>query len=136
MQGQCRPADAAARERIEQGLCEVQPGSRRRDGALGASKDCLIIAAIMCITAARALDVGWQRHVAVASERLAERFGREIEAQAQVTLRVLLGDHCGQAVAKDDGVARPQPARALREGAPKAAAKVAVERDLYHRLAS
>ena len=110
MQGQCRPADAAPGERLEQSGGEVKSGGRRRHGALGAGEDRLIIGAVARIAAARPLDVGRQRHRAVAGERLAESRRFEIEAQSHVALGVLLGDIGGEVFGEDDAVAGPQAA--------------------------
>ena len=49
---------------------------------------------------------------------------------------MLLVDDGGKAIAKHDVVARPQTPGAFGKSAPGAAAEVAVERDLDHRLAA
>ncbi len=113
MQGQRRPADAALCKRVEQGGGEVQTCGRRRHGALDAGEDRLIIGPVARVAAMPALDVGRQRHRAVAGECRAERPGLEVEAQGHVALGMLLGDIGSEIRRELEVVARPQPARAF-----------------------
>ena len=46
MQGHRDPVDAARREPVEQSGREMQPGGRRRDGALGAGEHRLVVGAV------------------------------------------------------------------------------------------
>ena len=53
MQGHGDPGDAARREPVEQSRGEMQPGGRRRDGALGAGEHRLVVGAVARVSAAR-----------------------------------------------------------------------------------
>jgi len=81
MQGQRRPADVALGQRLEQSRSEMQTCGRRRHRSLGAGKDRLIVSAVTRVAAAWALDIGRQRHRAVAGERVVKRFPLKLEPQ-------------------------------------------------------
>src|ERR1700751_3432702 len=115
---------------------EMKAGGWGGDRTLGASEDRLVIATVPRIAPARPFDVRRQRRRAVTGEHLAECSGRKIEAQAQVALRVFLGDVRDKTVAKRDRVSGSQTARAFRKGTPKPAAQVAVECHLDRGLAA
>ena len=103
----------------------MQPGGRRRDGALRAREDRLVVGAVARITARLAFNVGRQRHRAVARERVAKRRALAIEAQDHFALRAFL-DHLGGEIGSEfDMVPRVQPPRTLGVGAPPAAAQIA-----------
>src|SRR6516162_2346097 len=104
----------------------METRGRRRYRTLGAGKDRLIIGMVARIAAARALDIGRQRHRTVAGERLTERLSLKAELQGHVALRMLLGDIGGEILPEGYSVADPQPARALGKGAPHTAAEIAV----------
>ena len=137
MKGECRPADPAAGECLQQSFGEVQSGCRRGHAHLGPGKHRLIIGTVARIAAARTLDVRRQRHRTVACQRLAECLPFKIEAQSHVALGVLLGDKRGEVPhEEDDVVADPEPSRALGKRAPGTAAEIAMERDLDRRCSA
>ena len=96
----------------------MKSGGRRRNGTLGAGEDRLIIPAVARIAAAWPLDVGRQRHRAVAGERLPKSGSIELEPQGHVTLGVFLADHGEKVFGENEAVACPQAPRALRKSAP------------------
>src|SRR6516162_11548010 len=109
MQGQRRPTDAALGESLKQAGSEMEARCRRRYCSLGAGEDCLVIGAVARVAAARALDIGRQRHRAVASQRLAKCLASEVEAQGYVALGMLFDDIGEEIPGEDDAVAHPQP---------------------------
>src|SRR6516225_9594847 len=104
MQGQRRPPDATALERVEEGGGKMKSCGRRRDGPFVTGEDRLIIAAVSRLAAARTLDVGGEGHRAVPSERFPEGATFKIEAEGDVALGVFLGDGRGEPLGKDETV--------------------------------
>ncbi len=130
MQRRGEPRDAGGVERRRQPLGEMQPGGRRGDGAVLRREHRLVVGVVAGIAARGPLDVGRQRHAAEAREPGAKFLPLDVEAQRHVAFRVLGGDRGGEALAEGDGIAGLHPLAALDEGAPGAAADIAVERHL------
>ena len=108
----------------------MQTCRRRGDRALDPGEDRLIIAPVARVAAARALDVGRQRHRAMTGERRAERVAVEVEVQGHVALGMLLRDGRGEILGESEAIADMQPASAFGEGAPRPAALISVKGDI------
>ena len=82
MQRHEMPLDALGVERREQLRREVQPGRRRRDGALVAGKDRLVVAAVALVVRALRGDIGRQRNMPDGMQRLVEERRRRGRSRA------------------------------------------------------
>src|SRR5215472_4323558 len=118
MQGECRPPDASARERFEERGREMETGSRGRDRAFFVREDRLVIIAVTRVAATRPLDIGRQRHRAVAGEHLVKCRSGKIEPQTHVALGVLFCDLGSKAFGESEAIAGSQAPRALRKSSP------------------
>ena len=108
----------------------MQTRRRRGDRALDPGKDRLIIATVARVAAARALDVGRQRHGAMAGQRRPESVAVEVEVQGHVALGMLLGDGRGEILGESEAIADMQSASAFGESAPRPAALISAEGDI------
>ena len=117
MQRHRRPLGAARGDRRHQRGREMQPRGRRGNGALGAGEHRLVIDAVLRVaagnSAGRPLDVGRQRHRAMAGERRAKRRPLACKTQRHRALGALLRrprpknprrNRCGR---RDGGAGRP-----------------------------
>src|SRR5579864_5534616 len=101
-------------------------------------EDGLVIGAIARIPSGSgaAFDIGRKRHRAHALKRRAERGSLAIEAEREIAFLVLDRDLGRDALAEIEPVAGPEPLRALGEGAPFAAAEIAMQGYLDPRRAA
>ena len=132
VEGDKAPADAARVDRLQQAVGEVKARRRRSDGTLPPREHGLIVIAVVRI--GRPPDIGWQRHGAMALERLGERRATPIEDEAHLRPVARL-DGGREFVGKVDHVARPQPPRRLGECLPASVGSLPVQRELDPRLA-
>jgi hypothetical protein len=70
--------DASLVERIEEVWREMQPGCRRRDSAVLAGVDGLVIGPVARVLGALGGDIGWQRNMADGMDDLVKRMHRQI----------------------------------------------------------
>ena len=140
MEGDEDAPDAALVEAAKKLVGEMQPGGRRRDRALLAGVERLVVGAVALVRRAPSGDVGRQRHLAEALDRLVEESAGKGEAEHDLAALALLLDLGVEAhelaggafggLAEADAVADSEALCRPREGAPALGAHALVQQHL------